>query len=230
MISLNEIRLKIIRVMLRYYHKFFSKGKVKVNGLTLFIEEGVFNPKYTFSSMALLNFLKSKRIRSTFRVIDVGTGTGIIAISICSTKKLKWVIASDINFQSIRVSLKNIKENGVYDYVDVIACDGLSPFRNSAVNLVVSNPPYLPLNPKNELDQLFCAGEKLEMLAKMIKQSRYCLKIRGALIFTISSLTPTNKISELLISNGFVYIRHQVSRTILDKIYVVDAMLISKKD
>jgi len=224
------MKLKVVRAILRYYHRFLSEGRVKIDGLTLFVKKGVFNPKYTFSSTALLNFLKSKRIRSTLRAIDVGTGTGIIAASLCLTKKLKWVVASDINSQTVKVSLRNFKENEVYSYVDVVACDCLSPFRDSAVDLVISNPPYLPLNPKDKLDQLFCAGGKLETLTEIIEQSRHCLKLRGTLIFTISSLTPIDKVSESLVDNGFVYIRHQIARTPLDKIYVIDATLVSKRD
>lgn len=225
---LNEIKLKVLRATLRYYHELSSRGKVKIDNLVLFIEKGIFNPKRTFSSTALLNFLKSKDIRSTLKAVDVGTGTGIIAAFLCSTKKLRRVVASDISFQTVKTSQRNFKENEVYDYIDVIACDTLSPFRDSAFDLVISNPPYLPLKPKDSLDRLFCAGEKLETLAKIIEQSRHCLKLHGTLIFTISSLTPIHRVSELLINNGFIYIRHRIARTLFDKIYVIDATLISK--
>lgn len=230
MISLDMIKLKALRAMLRYYHKSFDKKKIKVDEITLTIERGIFSPKYTFSSAALLSFLKSKTIRRTFRVVDVGTGSGIIAIFLSSTKKLRWVIASDISIHAAKVSLRNIKDNNLYSYTDVVVCDCLSPFRDSAVDLVISNPPYLPLNPRNGLDMLFCAGEKLEVLIKLVRQSRRCLKRRGTLIFTISSLTPFDSVSKALVDNGFVYIRHQMSRTPFDKIYVMDAILISKED
>jgi len=226
----NKVKLRVIRAMLRYYHKFFSEGRIRVDSLTLTIKRGIFNPKHTFSSLALLNFLKNKNIRHDIRIVDVGTGTGIIAASLCLNKGIKWVIASDISTQAAKVSLKNFKTNNLYNRVDVLVCDNLSSFRGSAVDLVVSNPPYLPLEPKDDMDRLFCAGKKLEILGYLIGQSRYCLKPRGTLIFTVSSLTPFKKLSELLVNNGFVYIRHQIARTPLDKIYAVDATLVSKLD
>jgi release factor glutamine methyltransferase len=77
------------------------------------------------------------------RVLDVGTGTGAIAISIAAERPRSEVHASDVSAEALRVARRNAEENGAkveFHLADIAG--GLEKFAAS-FDLLVSNPPYI---------------------------------------------------------------------------------------
>jgi len=82
---------------------------------------------------------------STGRAIDVGTGSGCIAVAIAATRPGAAVVAVDRSRAALAVAGRNARRHGVADRVALVAADlltALSPRRR--VDVVVSNPPYVP--------------------------------------------------------------------------------------
>lgn len=78
-------------------------------------------------------------------IIDVGTGTGAIALSIAKELPFKTaVIATDISPDAISLAKENAVKTGLGDKVRFVAMDGLDDFDDPGIiDLIVSNPPYI---------------------------------------------------------------------------------------
>jgi release factor glutamine methyltransferase len=78
------------------------------------------------------------------RVLDVGTGTGCIAISIAKQNAAATVVATDVSTDALAVARRNAERHGVARRVAFVESDlfaGLTP--ESTFDLILSNPPYV---------------------------------------------------------------------------------------
>lgn len=83
--------------------------------------------------------------KESYRVLDVGTGSGCLAVSIAKHCRKAHVDAVDISADAIEIARKNAEKYHVEDRIDFIAADFLSDFKSSEkYDLIVSNPPYIP--------------------------------------------------------------------------------------
>jgi release factor glutamine methyltransferase len=77
-------------------------------------------------------------------VLDLGTGSGCIAVSIAHQKKDARVTATDISPDALDVARRNAERHGVADRVAFLQGDLFAPVpAGAAFDLVVSNPPYV---------------------------------------------------------------------------------------
>ena len=87
--------------------------------------------------------LDSMKVGKGNYVLDMGTGTGIIAITAASRGASK-VVAIDINPFACLCALKNVTSKGLESQISVLMGDLFSPLRrNAAFDVIVFNPPYL---------------------------------------------------------------------------------------
>jgi release factor glutamine methyltransferase len=75
-------------------------------------------------------------------VVDVGTGSGCVAVALAVHLPHAWVWATDLSRAALRVAATNARRHGVADRILFIQADLLLPLRGP-VDLVVSNPPYV---------------------------------------------------------------------------------------
>lgn len=132
------------------------------------------------------------------KVIDIGTGSGILALA---AKKYgaKEVLAVDINDDAV----KNVKKLGI----DAVKSNLFSKVKGK-FDLIVFNPPYLPFDREEDKDSaLATTGGKKgdETIIKFLKQSANHLEKNGVILFLLSSLTPKDKIKKLLFELNFSY-------------------------
>ena len=83
-------------------------------------------------------------------VIDVGTGSGAIAIALRKEEAHLQVTASDISEQAVAVARKNAADNAAD--VTFLSGDMLEPFIEAGIrcDILVSNPPYIPVHEQME--------------------------------------------------------------------------------
>jgi release factor glutamine methyltransferase len=83
------------------------------------------------------------RERSCRAVVDVGTGSGSVAVSIACELPDAHVTATDCSERALRVARRNAIRHGVADRMTFVTTDLLAGLEGS-FDLIVSNPPYIP--------------------------------------------------------------------------------------
>jgi release factor glutamine methyltransferase len=92
-----------------------------------------------------LSVLEQEPVGSPLRILDLGTGSGAIILSIASQCQGPVYFASDISEKATVLAKANAAENGL-THIHFFTGDWLLPLRTSAkpFDLIVSNPPYIP--------------------------------------------------------------------------------------
>jgi release factor glutamine methyltransferase len=79
------------------------------------------------------------------RIVDVGTGSGAIAVALAKQHKGARITATDISPAALAVAQHNAEKHGVSDRIRFVQGDLLAPFSaDEQFDLIVSNPPYIP--------------------------------------------------------------------------------------
>lgn len=88
------------------------------------------------------------------QVVDLGTGSGAIAVTLAVERSHVQVIAIDCSNEALQVAAKNAYRHGVGDQIVFLQGDFLAPLRDkeTSIDVVVSNPPYIPSKEINELE------------------------------------------------------------------------------
>jgi len=84
----------------------------------------------------LLNFNQTN-----LSLLDLGTGSGAIGLSLKKEKKEWDVYCSDISINALEVANKNSLKNNLE--VNFVCCDWLNAFKPNSFDLLISNPPYI---------------------------------------------------------------------------------------
>ncbi|MCX6710164.1 MAG: methyltransferase [Candidatus Woesearchaeota archaeon] len=140
-------------------------------------------------------------------VLDMGTGSGILALEASKSKRAGKVYAVDLNRKAIAFALKNSKGKRIeFLYSDLFSC-----FKKKKIlfDLIIFNPPYLPED-ENEQDDLLkkalCGGKKgFETIERFMVEAGDYLKNSGKILLLFSSLTGKEKVEEIISDNLFVF-------------------------
>ncbi len=147
------------------------------------------------------SYLIQKHIKdyATSNVLDMGTGSGVLAKTAAECKKTKQVIAVDINPEVIEFVKKQ-----KLDKVKVIQSDLFSNIKQ-CFDLVIFNPPYLPDDPRIKDVALDGGKHGYEVIERFLDDVNNHLNKEGKILLLFSSLSKKEKIHEFLQRNCFTY-------------------------
>ncbi|MCX6998668.1 MAG: peptide chain release factor N(5)-glutamine methyltransferase [Kiritimatiellaeota bacterium] len=89
--------------------------------------------------------------RAAPRVADAGAGTGCLAITLALERPGAHIFAVDISADALALARENAQRHGVSARIAFMRGDGLAAFAPASLDLVVSNPPYVPTEEWNAL-------------------------------------------------------------------------------
>jgi len=144
-LNLSQINVKLFNILLnrRLENEPISKiiNKKSFWKDDFYVNQFVLDPRpeTEFIIEESANIVKDKR--ASLKILDIGTGSGAIAISLAREFVNAKIIAIDISDQAIHVANKNISEKNLLNQIEIKKTT--IDFINDAFDLIVSNPPYL---------------------------------------------------------------------------------------
>ncbi len=165
----------------------------------------------------VLAFLRARSFGSPPFVVDVGTGTGAIALSLAKEYPAAVYLATDISGDAIALAAENAKLCGLEGKVKFAVADGLDDFSDPQVlDVIVSNPPYIEsaavatLDPrvKDHEPRLALDGgaSGLDFYDRYLSDAINLLKPGGAVFFEIGE-NQGEAVRSLMFDYGFDEIR-----------------------
>ncbi len=143
------------------------------------------------------------RPQETFDVLDVGTGSGCIAIAIAKRNEAVQAVGTDISPAALAVARQNAEHHGVTDRVRFLEADMLDlPAEarpggepDGRFDVIVSNPPYVAEGDRADLPAnirdhepgvaLFCGADGLDAYRRLADELGGCLKPGGLLLVEV---------------------------------------------
>jgi len=151
-----------------------------------------------------------------FRIADVGTGSGCIAIALAHELPAAQIVATDISAAALEVARRNADRHNVRERISFIECNLLDAFHHQSpvtshqptyFDLIASNPPYISLRDAETLpcevrehepaEALFGGETGTEIYAPLITQAAKLLKPGGILVLELGH-DSANHVSHLL--------------------------------
>jgi len=77
-----------------------------------------------------------------WQILDLGTGSGAVAISVAAERSLCTITATDVSIDALRIARENVRQA---DLSNVVCLEGFwtAPVENQRFNMILSNPPYV---------------------------------------------------------------------------------------
>jgi len=177
-------------------------GKTEFYGLAFKVNEDTLSPRpETEELVEWIIKCHSEHREESIKILDIGTGTGCIAISLAKNLPKVKVYALDVSEDALKIAKENAELNGVE--VDCIQNDILKPRHDELVSaphyydIIVSNPPYVRDFEKAEIKPnvlehephlaLFVEDDNpLQFYRSICEFAIQNLKTQGALYFEIN--------------------------------------------
>jgi len=187
----------------------YITGEAEFYGLPFLVTRDVLIPRPETEHLVEKALELAGRVVSP-RIVDVGTGSGAIAVALAHKLPCAQIAAIDISSRALAVAEENAKRNGVA--VRFLLGDLLAPVAGEIFEIIVSNPPYVPTVDRDTLSvevreyepalALFAGGDGLDVYRRLIPAAFDALTPGGFVALEIGYGQST-AVEALLASAGF---------------------------
>jgi release factor glutamine methyltransferase len=189
-------------------------GKTEFYNLTFKVDRRVLIPRQE-TEILIDEIINSIPKSDSYSILDIGTGSGNIIISLAANIPNCKFTAVDICNDAIAVAIENAKLNSVENKIEFIQKDilNISATEFGKFDIVVANPPYISLEDYKKLQKEIVEYEPIKSLTdfadgfefyrKICSISKTLLKSNGKLFFEIG-VNQKNVIQQIMEENGLL--------------------------
>ncbi len=151
--------------------------------------------------------------QAQWNILDLGTGTGAIALSLAKERPNSFITATDQSIAALEIAKQNAKKNQVSN-IEFVQSDWFAELKNKQFDMIVSNPPYIKEDDPHlkqgdvrfePLSALTAGIDGLDDIRKIIKACPIHLKSDGALLIE-HGYDQATEVCDLLISSNFTQV------------------------
>jgi len=189
-----------VKKRVQHYPVAYIIGVKEFMSLEFKIEPGVLIPRPETELLVeeVINYCEDNDLAEP-NIVDVGTGSGVIAISLGYYLKKARVLGIDISENAVQIARHNLQKHELEERVSIVRgnlLDGLIAKKVTNVDIIVSNPPYisnaemeiLAQEVKQEPVLALQAGEKgLDYYEELLGQATKVIKSAGKIFLEIGS-------------------------------------------
>lgn len=188
-------------------------GKTEFCGEEFIVREGALIPRPETEELVLWARENAQQFQQP-RVLDLCTGSGCIAISLKKFIPQASIVAVDLSSESLAIAQENAaKLNTPIEFIQDDVLQGVQKLSGKVFDIIVSNPPYIPLSERDTMHinvtryepdmALFVADDDpLIFYREIARAAKNMLSEGGSLLFEIHELLAEQTL-QMLLSEGF---------------------------
>jgi len=169
------------------------------------------------------------------KILDIGTGSGCIAVSLAKLLSNVEITAIDISSEALEIAIENATFNDVDNKIRFVQSDLFTnaALCNTKYNMIISNPPYIPTNDIDKLAKeisfepriaLDAGTDGLKFYRKIILKAAVYLKDDGFLLMEMG-FNQAEQIKDIVKTNQ----RFEIVETVLDYSGIERVIILRKK-
>lgn len=216
---------KLLKRRLKHEPIAYIIGKKEFWGLCFIVNKYTLIPRpdsETLIELALKLFTSKEEV---IEILDIGTGTGCIAISLLTEFQNSKAMAIDINNKTLQIAKRNREKHHVTKRLKLIRSNLFEKVpKDKRFDIIISNPPYIPTN--TNLDNnvvnfepytaLFAEEDGLYFYKQIAASTNQFLKPNGVVILEIG-IGQTKKVSDIFKNQGLKLIAIQKDLSGIDR-------------
>lgn len=189
----------------------YITGETEFYGLSFRVTRDVLIPRPETEHLVEKAIALSREFQCP-RIVDVGTGSGAIAVALARHLADACVTAIDLSPDALAIAEDNAARNGVGERIRFFEGDLLSPVAGECFDLVVSNPPYVAATDRETLSvevrdfepamALFAGEHGLSIYERLIPAAHAVL-VPGGFVALEIGYNQSEAVTALLMAHGF---------------------------